>query len=172
LAAFVLGVGAWSTPVAALCLALYWPLVSLWGTMVYVSVELYGTNAWVSDTTPTRAMIGAGLILCYSLACLAIARRLLNAMVAKGELGGIDEGPQGGACLECGYCAHLPLDLCPECGSQLQTHRRVLFIWPRFLGTPTRIKRRRGRIGLGLLICGLLLGPLLIGVTRVVLGSL
>jgi len=172
LAKYALAVGVWTAPIAALCMFLFWPMVSFWGSFRMISIELFSTPYWIVDSTLNRVTIGAGLLLCYLLGCLFVARRRLNTLIVSGEFAGIDDGPRVGACLECGYCAHLPLDLCPECGSPLQTHRRVLFIWPRFLGTPTRIKRRRIRFALAALIACLLVAPLWMGVLRVVLGSL
>lgn len=172
LAVLVLTLGAWSAPVAGLCLFLYWPLVSLWGTIAYVAVDQYGASAWVWDATPTRAMIGAGLFLCFSSSSMVIARRRINVMIAGGALSGVLQAPADGVCRECGYVAPARAGCCPECGRALSPERRVAFIWPRALGTPTRARRRRSRVALVAVSLGLLSSPLLAGVVKVLVGGL
>ena len=142
------------------------------GSMEWASLELLGVPHWVKDSAVNRFAIGLSLCVTFAVSGVFVARRRLNTLIVSGEFDGIDETSTNGACTECGYVADAPIDLCPECGSQLQTHRRVLFIWPRLLGTPTRVKRRRVRIALAALIACLLVAPLWVGVLRVVLGSL
>jgi hypothetical protein len=126
----------------------------------------------VWDITPLRAMVGAGLLVCFSSASLAVARRRINVMLMGGTLAGVDRALAEGVCRECGYAAHGPATCCPECGRTLAPERLVAFIWPRVLGTPTRARRVRLRIGLIAAAVGLLAAPLLGGIVRVLVGAM
>lgn|GEM_PF-3443351 len=171
-AMFTLRVILWSAPAAVLTLFFYWPLVSLWGSIPWITITRDSAFAWIINSVPTRVCIGAGLVLCYSLASLFIARRLLNAMIRRGGLVGVLGPPTSRPCTECAYLADAPTDTCPECGKPLRADRRVLFVWPRCFGTPARRRRRRIRLVLAAVITALLSAPLLSGVCSVLVGAL
>jgi hypothetical protein len=156
----------WTSPAALLALSAFWPLASLWGTAAYEAFDRRGVATWIADTSTTRAMIGAGLTLGFSCVSLGVARALLNRMLRRGSLAGVEAPPTTAVCLACGYAVDAETKRCPECGGSLDVTERVTFIWPRVLGVPTRSRRRRVRIVLAGLSVGMVSAPLVIGVMR------
>lgn len=162
----------WSSPLAILCLFLFWPIVSFWGTVSFLAVDVHGAYAWVSDNAATRVLVGAGLTLTFSLGTLAIARCLLNTFIHRGALDGVLQvASSTTACLECGYFSESS-ERCPECGHACVPTRRARFIWPSIRVAPTRARRRFTLVALAALVLGFLGAPLIAGIGGVLLHAL
>ncbi|MBX3315253.1 MAG: hypothetical protein KF902_00160 [Phycisphaeraceae bacterium] len=67
-----------SSPFVLVASALYWPIVSFWGTLAFDIVDTRGLNPPILDSGPTRIAIGAGLWSMCACAGTALLRKSLS----------------------------------------------------------------------------------------------
>lgn len=162
---FTLRLAVLLSPVAALCAAIYSPVVSLWGSAAWVALDQRGVVLCITDGNGTRALVAVGCALMGLWLSLHVVRRCLNAELRRGRLEGLQAPAGAGSrCAACGYEAG-KLPVCPECGADRSASREVRLLWPHWLGRPpSRRGVAAGRVAV-LTVAGLLLtAPLWVGV--------
>ena len=153
-------VALWSALGILVCLFCFWPIVSFWGTLAYISVDRFAEYAWITDSPLTRGAVGAGVLLGVVTVCSACAKRIVRGDIRAERMGTRAIAPDGPRCVSCGYDI-ASLSACPECG--MRAGQRP----PRTVAAMFR--RYRWVFGGAFLILVLCCAPLIVGVARILI---
>lgn len=146
-----------SSPILFLCVGAYWPLVNLWGSAAFRSVDELVKWPWIVDAPWTRGVIATALGLVALWCSLILGVRGIGRYRIR-------QDPH--ACAACNYDLRHIRGLCPECGvgSAVHLKRLRVCLWAIPWCKPTRARRTLLACAFSVLIVAMLAAPLVVGV--------